>query len=115
MGRVLGDVDILGELDAGTVIGHSVVASQLNIIVSIRVVGDGQHVVVSVGAFVSTAVDGDGDRHVGTGHDVGDTVEAEASLVVEEVVWHLRTDVLNTDTDFLRSHTLLVVSNGHHA
>ena len=115
MGGVLGDVDILGVLDAGTVVGHSVVASQLDIIMAVRVVGDGQHVVVAVWTFVATAVNGDGDRHVGTGHDVGDTVEAEASIVVEVVVWDLLTDVLNTNTDFLRSHTLLVVSDGHHA
>ena len=82
---------------------------------AVSVVRDGQHVVVSVWTFVATAFNSHGDRHVGARHDVLNAVEVEALLGIEEVVGHLLTNVLNTDADFLRGHTLLVVSDGHHA
>ena len=113
MGGVLGDVNIFGVLDGCTVIWHSVVTSLLNIIMAVRVVRNSQHVVVSVWTFIATTVDTDGYWHVGTGHDVGNTVEVESSLVIEGIVSNLLTDILNTDTNFLGCNTLLVVSDRH--
>ena len=82
---------------------------------TVRVVGDGQHVVVAVRTFVAAATNSHGDWHIGAGHGVGHAVEEEAGIVVEVVVRHLLSYVLDTDTDFLGSDTLLVVCDGHHA
>ena len=113
MGGVSSHKHIFGDGNVLAVGWNGVVPCQLNVVVTIRVEGYSQHVVVSVGSFVATGIHCHSDWHIGAGHDIGHAVEREAAYIVEGIVWDLLTDVFNTHTDFLGGHTLLVVSNGH--